>query len=258
MHSPPHSPAVVCRSSSSDLMLVGAQPPLLFSVDARGVLIFLRLGDLRYPSVSVASAFSLIAFISVVAPAPLLHPSSRSVRHILIYFCLQVHIRPALPARLCIIPSSPLPRRNRARIAPSKALWRRNPHGERAGGAGEERHGRDRGRARSCGTRRGRGRGYRGSACPRRLRWTALRADAERRYTSPARRTGVRGELRIPAAPAAGIEGMEGNHRTADGGGGGPRRKLRAGGTTRRRLRALSPRSPHASSRSCAADVLAP
>ncbi|KAJ7626455.1 hypothetical protein B0H17DRAFT_1110922 [Mycena rosella] len=103
----------------------------------------------------------------------------------------------------------------------------------------------------------GGGRGYRGSACPRRLRWTALRADAERRYTSPARRKGVRGELRIPAAPAAGIEGMEGNHRTADGGGGGPGASFVREGP-REEGYALSPRSPHASSRSCAAEVLAP
>jgi hypothetical protein len=41
--------------------------------------------------------------------------------------------------------------------------------------------------------------------CPPRLRWTTLRADAERGYTSPAPRKGVRGELRVSAdaVPAA-------------------------------------------------------
>ncbi|KAJ7114485.1 hypothetical protein C8R44DRAFT_228328 [Mycena epipterygia] len=155
MHSPPPSPAVVCCSSSSDLVLVGAQPPLPFSVDARGVLIFLRLGDLRYPSIAVASTFSLIAFISVVAPAPLLHPSSRSV----IYFCLQVHTFARCSPPACAS-SPPVP--SPGETAPGSPLPRPCGDGVRMGNGqaarGEERHGRDRGRAaRSCGTRRGRG-----------------------------------------------------------------------------------------------------
>ncbi|KAJ6514029.1 hypothetical protein DFH09DRAFT_1374116 [Mycena vulgaris] len=67
--------------------------------------------------------------------------------------------------------------------------------------------------------------------CQRRPGWTAMRADAEMRYISPARRKEVRGELHVPAERSA--AGMEGNPRTADGGGGGPERKLRVGETTR-------------------------